>query len=324
MLKVIFLGTPKFAVPVLDRIAKEHNVVAVVTQPDKPRGRNMRPTFSPVKELALKLNIPVFQYKSISKEGYDELKSLNADIIVTCAFGQILRQNILEMTPYGVYNVHGSILPKYRGAAPIQRAIMEGETKTGITILKSEIGIDDGDILLTKECDILPNDTAGTLFDKLSVLGADCISEALKILESGKYTLIKQNHELSTYAKMIKADDEYIDFCLDANQIRNIVRGLNPSPLAKFIYNGNVFKVFETKAWSLEEFAKYPVSIENFECGQVVLATPKAGLFVKSNNSICEIVVMQPANSKPMTAKAYLNGRKINVGDTLQREDTHE
>lgn len=324
MLKVIFLGTPDFAVPVLRSIAAKHNVVAVVTQPDKPRGRDMKPSFSPVKVEAIKLNIPVYQYNSISKEGYDDLKALNADIMVTCAFGQILRQNILDLTPMGVYNVHGSILPKYRGAAPIQRAIMNGEKTTGITILKSDIGIDDGDILLTRECEILPCETSGELFARLSNLGAEVICEALDMLESGKYTLTKQDDSLSTYAKMIKPADEFINFDMTADEINNVVRGLNPSPLAKFRYNDIVFKVFSTKSWSYDEFSKYNVCVDDYANGQVLLATSKAGLFVKAKDSVCEIVELQPQNSKRMLAKAYLNGKPILQGAKLVGEIPNE
>ena len=196
-MKVIFMGTPDFAVPSLQAIYDAgHEIVGVVTQPDRARNRGVI-SFSPVKQKALELGLKVFQYEKVRLEGTEELASLGADVAVTCAYGQILDRKLLDMTPCGVLNVHASLLPKYRGSSPIQWAVINGEKVTGITVMKTALGVDTGDILLQKEIEILPEETAGELFDRLSTVGGECIVEALDLVKDGKaeYIVKPQSYE---------------------------------------------------------------------------------------------------------------------------------
>ncbi len=310
-MKVIFMGTPEFALPALTSLIKHHTVVAVVTQPDRPQGRSNKPVPCPVKKLALQHNIPVLQYEKIRKEGLADLKALNADVMVTCAYGQILSQEILDITPVGVLNIHGSILPKYRGAAPIQWAIINGDKTTGITILRSEAGMDDGDVLLTKETDILPYETSEELFARLSVLGAECIIEALELVSTGKAVFTPQNHELATKCKMLKPDMSKADFNLPAQQIADLIHGLNPWPLVKININGVNFKLFRAKV----------VECDVDACvGCVAVATSKKGLIIKCGSGYLSIEELQAENGKRMPAKSYLNGKQILVGSEVKSE----
>ncbi len=308
---------PEFAVPVLRAVNEVADVLAVVTQPDKPVGRNMKLSMSPVKREAMRLGIPVLQYNRISRDGFDELNSLGADIIVTCAYGQILRSNILDMTPYGVYNVHGSILPKYRGAAPIARAIMAGEGRVGITILKSDVGIDDGKVLFSRAIDISSDEDCGQVTGRLSVLGAECIVDALAMLESGKYTLIEQDDSKSTYAHMIKDEDRAMDFTKSSRDIVNHVRALSPSPLATFSYQGQTFKVSKVSIVDSDMQSRFDLDMKA-KSGVIVCATSKAGLIVRCGDGFIKIDQMQAPNGKMMSSPAYLCGKKMNVGESLE------
>ena len=310
-MRVVFLGTPDFAVPTLKNLIEHHEVVGVVTQPDKPVGRSGKLMPSPVKVEALKHGIPVFQFNRIRKEGEESLKALNADIMVTCAYGQILDEKILNLTPNGVYNVHGSLLPKYRGASPIQWAIINGEKETGITILKSGIGIDDGPTIYSKSIEILEEETAGELFDRLSILGAECIIEALKKLESGDYELVPQNNEKATHCKMFKADFGKLDFEKNAQELVNFIRGLNPSPIAYFKINGARFKVFKAKAVQKDFLNNWGINFEELKNGEIALARVKQGLFIKANDGYLSILEIQAENSKKMDIKSFLNGKKL-------------
>lgn len=310
-MKIIFLGTPDFAVPTLKNLIAHHEVVGVVTQPDKPVGRSGKLMPSPVKIEALKNDIPVFQFNKIRREGEEPLKALNADIMVTCAYGQILDEKILNLTPNGVYNVHGSLLPKYRGASPIQWSIINGEKETGITILKSGIGIDDGPTIYAKALEIGEEETAGELFERLSILGAECIIEALKLIESGNFELIPQDESKATHCKMFKADFGKLDFSKTAYELVNFVRGLNPSPIAYFKLNGARFKVFKAKAVDKEFLNTFGVKFEDLQIGEIALARVKQGLFIKANDGYLSILEIQAENSKKMDIKSFLNGKKI-------------
>ena len=212
-LKVVFLGTPDFSVNTLKAILNSrHEVLAVVTQPDRPVGRSGKPVFSPVKQVAVEKGIKVLQYNKIRLEGVEDLKALNPDIMVTCAFGQILSQEIIDIAPKGIINVHASILPKYRGAAPIQWSIINGDSETGVTIMQTEAGIDTGDIICVEKTPISDKETAGELFDRLADLGANLLVKALDMIEDGNATYTKQNHDLATHVKMLKKEDGIIDF----------------------------------------------------------------------------------------------------------------
>ncbi len=314
-MKVIFLGTPSFAVAPLERLINSHHkVLAVVTQPDKSIGRHQQLQSPPTKIVALKHNIPVYQFEKINKQGVEELQKLNADIIVTCAYGQILRQQILDLTPNGVINIHGSILPKYRGASPVQCALIHGETKTGITILKSGLGIDNGPTLLTAEINIEPTDTTETLLNKLSNLGAEKIITALDLIEQNKAVFVEQNEEEATYFKMFEKTDGKIDFNKNSTEIANFLRGINPWPGAYFEYQNQNIKVFEIKNVLHEKLTCLVADWENKKNGEILVANSKNGLIIKCQNGAIEIELMQAPNSKKMPAKSYLNGKKIEVG----------
>lgn len=313
-MKVIFLGTPEFAVPTLNMLIEKHTVVGVVTQEDKPVGRSKTPVFSPVKKVAVAHNIPVFQYRRIRKEGVCDLKSLNADVMVTCAYGQILSQEILDITPVGVINVHGSLLPKYRGAAPIQWSIINGEKTTGITILRSEAGMDDGDILFEESTEIKEYETSEELFMRLSVMGAECLDKALSLIESGKAVFTPQNHDEATICKMLKPYMAKVEFGDSARNIANLVHGLNPWPVVKIAIEEYVFKVFRCRVMTDADVRKYVPELDKFEVGQVVLANAKRGLVIKCGQDYLYVAELQNQSSKRMTSNAFLNGKQITVG----------
>ena len=313
-MKIVFFGTPDFSIPTLKMlIESKHEVIAVVTQPDKPVGRNGKVVFSPVKQLALEHNIPVFQYAKIRLEGVKQLVDLNADLFVTAAYGQILSKEILEASKHGVYNVHGSLLPKYRGAAPIQWAVINGEKTTGITILKSDVGMDDGNMILKREVEIGENETAGELFDRLAVIGADCMAEALKQLENGTITFTPQNHEEATICRMLKKEQNKIDFSKTVSQVKSLVLGLNPWPVAEFTLKEGRFKVYKAQVVSAEQIERLNLTKE-YNVGEVVLASNKLGLIVKCGEGFVELTEIQAENGKVMSAKSLLNGKQILVG----------
>ena len=313
-MKIVFFGTPDFSIPTLKMLIESiHEVIAVVTQPDKPVGRNGKVVFSPVKQLALEHNIPVFQYAKIRLEGVKQLVDLNADLFVTAAYGQILSKEILEASKHGVYNVHGSLLPKYRGAAPIQWAVINGEKTTGITILKSDVGMDDGNTSLKREVEIGEHETAGELLDRLAVIGADCMAEALKQLENGTITFTPQNHEEATICRMLKKEQNKIDFSKTASQVKSLVLGLNPWPVAEFTLKEGRFKVYKAQVVSDEQVERLNLTKE-YKVGEVVLASNKLGLIVKCGEGFVELTEIQAENGKVMSAKSLLNGKQILVG----------
>ncbi len=312
-MRIIFLGTPEFAVPSLKKLHEsKHEVIGVVCQPDKPVGRGGKIKICAVKEYALNNNIPVYQYNKIKLEGVEELRSLNADVMVTCAYGQILNKELLELTPIGVINIHGSLLPKYRGAAPIQWSVIDGEKETGITILKSDIGIDDGDMLLKKSCEILENETAGELSIRLAELGAECIIEALDMIENKKAVFEKQDHSKATVCKMLTSEMAKIDFNINASNVRNFINGFNPSPVAYFIYKGKRFKVYNA---SLPK--NLLINVNDFVAGQIVIAKSKQGLFVKCLDGVVSIDRIQAENGKVLNVKDFLNGNSFIEGDII-------
>lgn len=302
-MKVVFLGTPDFAVNVLNSIYNSnHEIVGVVTQPDRKVGRKGIITPCQVKSQAINLNLPVFSFEKISKEGVETLKSLNADVFVTCAYGQILSQEILDIAKYGVINVHASLLPKYRGSAPIQGAIINGDKTTGVTIMKTSLGVDAGDIILQEELSIDGN-YVDELFDRLSILGAKMIVKALDLIESGKATYIKQDENLAVHVKMIKKEDGLIDFTKSAEQIVNLVKGLSVWPVAYTYYEGKMLKIYKASAVSGEK-----------SCGEVAISDIKQGLFIGTANGLLKVEEVQLEGSKKMPIKDFLLGKKIAVG----------
>ena len=301
-MRVVFMGTPDFAVPILERLAEKHEVAGVFTQPDKPKGRHMTLTPSDVKVKAEELNIPVFQPESLKHgEAMPILEDLKPDVIVVAAYGQILKSDVLNFPKYGCVNAHGSLLPKYRGAAPIQRAVIDGETETGITAMLMDEGLDTGDVLNVKTTEIGENETAGELFDRLAVLAADTIEETLENIEEFRKNAKKQDDEKSCYAKMLTKDECPIDWTKTAQEIHNQVRGLNPWPTATTTLDGATFKVHTTRKTDNRTTEK-PGTIR----------TEKDRLFVATgDNKEIEITEIQPQNGKRMSAEAYLLGHTL-------------
>lgn len=310
-MKVVFFGTPDYAVPSLQAIINsKHEVVAVVSQPDKPKGRSNKLVPTPVKAKAIGYEIPVFQYEKIRKEDISELLSIPADIYVTCAYGQILDEKILNSTQYGVINLHGSLLPKYRGASPVQCALIGLETTTGVTILKSQIGLDDGPIIMKQEIEIASDDNAITLFEKLSNLSAEMIVSALDSIESGTAQFVEQNELEATKCSMFTSDMGVIDFEKSAEEIVGLIKGLAQWPNVRITIDDVYFKLYNAVVSN--------VDTDGFEVGQVIVADNKRGLHIKCKNGTIEITEMLPINSKKMTAKSYLNGKQIKIGSFVK------
>ena len=247
-MRVLFLGTPDFAIPSLRAIlASSHKILAVITQPDK-EGKRLVMTPPAVKVEAERLGLPVYQFASLRKEGVDLVRSLSPDVMVTAAFGQILSRELLSIPRYGVFNVHGSLLPKYRGASPIQSCLLNGDGVTGVTIMRTEYEVDSGDIILKKEIPILPSDNAGTLFEKISVLGAEGIVEALDLLEKGEITYTPQDASQATFSKIIEKSDALLTKDLTVFRAQNMIRAYSPWPVAFVEVDGARLKVFDAEA----------------------------------------------------------------------------
>ena len=303
-MNVVFMGTPDFAVPSLENIAKVHNVQAVFTQPDKPVGRKMVLTPPDVKVCAEKLGIPVYQpVKLKDSDSYEIIKELNPDVIVVVAYGQILPENILNIPKYGCINVHGSLLPKYRGAAPIQWSVLNGDKVTGVTTMYMEKGLDTGDILETKEYEIGINDTAGEVFDTLAEMGGKLILDTLEKAEKGQLHPIKQDDSKSSYAKMLDKSMCNIDFSKTNLQVHNQVRGLSPWPVASTKLNGKVLKIFETR---LAEGKGKP--------GEILNTNP---LTIACGEGAVVVNTVQLQGKKKLDSKAFLQGHKLEKGTVI-------
>lgn len=292
---VVFMGTPNFSVPVLEMLIEKTNVIMVVTKPDKEVGRRKEIVYSPVKDCAIKNNIPIFQPIKIRNE-YEKLEKLDIDLIVTCAYGQIIPKEVLDMPKYGCINVHASILPNYRGSAPIQWALFNGDEKTGVTIMYMDEHMDTGDIIKIGEIPIEKTDNVGTLHNKLSILGKDLLEETLEDILNGKAKRVKQPEEY-TLAPMIKREDERIDFTMNGESIINRIRGLNPWPLANVIINNCEIKILEA------EFKKCRV-----EKSGVIEEIEKDKLGISCNDGIIYLKKIKPSGKKVMDIKSYING----------------
>ena len=303
-MNVVFMGTPDFAVPSLKAIAQHHNVLAVFTQPDKPVGRKMVLTPPDVKVCAQELSIPVYQPVKLREGDNDKIiRELNPDVIVVVAYGQILPENILNIPKYGCINVHGSLLPKYRGAAPIQWSVLNGDTVTGVTTMYMEKGLDTGDILLKEEYEIGINETAGEVFDKLAMLGGELIIKTLEYAQKGMLRPVKQDDSLSSYAKMLDKSMCKIDFSKTNKEVHNKVRGLCPWPVASTVFNGKVLKIFET---CLADGKGKP--------GEVISTNP---LTVACGEGAVVVNSVQLQGKKRMDSNAFLQGHKINIGTII-------
>lgn len=329
-MKIVFMGTPDFARAALEKIIEAgHEVLLVVTQPDKPKGRSGELQISDVKACALEHDIPVFQPVRIKlPENVAELKKYDADIYVVAAFGQILSQEILDIPRLGCVNIHASLLPEYRGAAPIQQSIIDGKKETGVTIMQMAAGMDTGDILIQRTIPISEDETGGGLFDKLAVLGGELIVDALPKIEKGELTPVPQDEEKATKCGKLSKDMGKIDFSKDAETIRNLVRGLDPWPSAFTKLGGKTFKIWKAKALlklKFDELVKElsdskddvrTALIEKNETGSIV-AVFKDSFIVLTGDGFLQISEVQLEGKKRMAVKDFLLGYKLEVGQKL-------
>ena len=301
-MKILFLGTPDFAVKALDRlISCGYEVVGVVTQPDKNRRRGEL-SFCAVKEYALGRGIKVYQYDSIRREGVEDIKAINPDVMITCAYGQIISQEILDIPRLGVLNIHASLLPKYRGSSPIQWCLINGETRTGVTIMKTALAVDSGDILLQKSLDILPDENAEQLFDRLAELGGEAIVEALELIENGKAVFVKQDESKATHYPMISKEDGLIDWSASAVDIFNKMRGFTPWPSTYTYLDGKIFKI-------LKSCVVYNDLPSHLAVGGVW--TTKNTAFVKCGEGVLQLLEVQLEGKKAMDISAFMLSGKL-------------
>lgn len=307
-MNIVFMGTPEFAVPTLEKLTEFHHVAAAVTQPDKQKGRGKKLSFPPVKETALKYGIPVLQpVKARDEEFIETLEKLAPDVIVVVAYGQILPESILNIPKYGCINVHGSLLPKYRGAGPIQWAVLNGEKETGITTMYMEKGLDTGDMIDKAVLTMNKKETSGTLHDKLMVLGAELLIETLKKLEDKTAVRVKQNDDESSYAPMLSKEMGKIDFSKPAEEIERWIRGLNPWPSAYTELEGKTLKIWDADT----------ICYDGQEKPGTVIDVTKKQIMVACGQGALALNEIQLSGKKRMTVQAFLAGAKINTGTLL-------
>ena len=304
-MKIIFFGTGDFSATILKGMVDSNKeIVAVVSQPDKVNARNNKVVFSSIKKYCIENNIPLHQFEKLNRDGEEILKQYNADIFVTASYGQIIKQNILDIPKYGTVNVHGSILPKYRGPAPIQWAIMNGEKKTGITIMKTDIGLDTGDIYFSKEIVIENEDTSTSVFNKMATLGVECINEFLDNFDKYKDAHTPQDEKKSSYFPMIKKEDYNLDFNTCSFDLCNKIRALEN---CYFIYKGMRYKVL---------FAV--PNDKTGQAGEILACNGKVGLIIGTKDRAIEVVTIQPEGKQKMFALQYMNSNKFTLGDIIE------
>lgn len=307
-MRIVFMGTPDFAVPCLEAICREHDVVAVYSQPDRPKGRGKKVQFPPVKEAAVKHEIPVYQPEKLkTDEAYEALKALEPDCIVVVAYGQILSKRFLDLPKYGCINVHASLLPAYRGAAPINWAIVNGEKLTGVTTMHMDVGLDTGDMIHKSEVAISPDMIAGELHDLLAEAGAELIVKTLDALESGDAPREKQDENKSSYASMMDKKMSRIDWEMSAQTVHNRIRGFNPWPVAYTDYKGTRMKIYRSKV--VEKHRET-------EPGTIIEVSPE-GMLVATGEGVLNILEIQVPGSKRMTVKDYILGHELDAGTKL-------
>lgn len=327
-MNIIFMGTPDFAKESLESIYNAgHNILAVVTNPDRPKGRGMKMIASPVKEFATEKNIKVFQPEKVRKnqEFIGEIKSLKPDVICVVAYGKILPKEILEIPTFGCINVHGSLLPKYRGAAPIQWAVLNGDKTTGITTMYMDEGMDTGDMILKEEVQIGEDETTGELWERLSKIGGKLLVKTLEQIENKTAPRNKQDGEF-TIAPMLNKEMAKIDWeQKSAKEIKNLVRGLNPIMGAYSFIEGKKLKIWKVQVINnndffnkYEEFKEYKDKFLNIEFGTIIYIDKKDGIYVKAKDEILLLLEVQAENAKKMSAQDYLRGNKIEVGQILE------
>lgn len=307
-MKIVFMGTPDFAVPSLEALIEKYGVEAVFTQPDRPKGRGKKMAFSPVKEVAIRHDIKVFQPEKLKddREAIEYLKDLKPDFIIVVAFGQILTKEVLDIPKYGCINLHASLLPMYRGAAPLNWVVINGERKSGNTTMLMDVGLDTGDMLLKDEVEITENMTAGELHDILMVRGGNLLIETIEGVANGTIKGIKQEGE-TCYAKMLSKNTGKISWDKSAIEIHNLIRGLNPWPIAHTTYKGDNMKIYESEVLN-ENSNKEPGTILNVN---------KTGMKVSCNEGVLLVKKVQFPNGKPLTIEQYINGKDIEVGCKL-------
>ena len=314
--RVVFMGTPEFAVPSLKALAEDgrYDIVGVITQPDRPAGRGNRLTACPVKQFALEKGLSVYQFERIRRpEGVEQMKALAPDVCVTAAFGQILTQELLDIPVHGTVNVHASLLPKHRGSAPINWCILMGERETGVTIMRTDAGIDTGDMLKSASTPIGELETAGELTARLSELGARLLADTLPDYLEGRIEPVPQDHDAASYQPMLDKAMGEVDWTQSAAALACRVRGLNPWPCAYTDLDGGRLKLYLARAVDCNV---------NAAPGTVIASSPKEGLVVRCGEGALEILEMQAPGGKRMAAKAYLMGKKIEVGTTFARVES--
>jgi len=306
--KIIFAGTPKFAASALAALLKEHQVIAVLTQPDRPAGRGMQLTASPVKQLALQHGLPVLQPKSLKDAAaQQEIAALDADMMVVAAYGLILPKVVLEMPRLGCLNIHASLLPRWRGAAPIQRAILAGDSETGITIMQMDEGLDTGDMLLRHVCPITETANAVTLHDTLAEMGANSIVEALSLLEAGSLVPVEQDNDAACYAAKLLKSEARIDWQQDAQQIARAVRAYNPFPVAQTSLNDVVVKIWQATVCAGQQ-----------DQPGVVVGVDKQGITVACGNGALRLEVLQRPGGKAQPAVQFLQAMPVSSGNQFR------
>ncbi len=315
-MKIVYAGTPDFAVlPLQNIIENGFEVVGVLTQADKPQGRKGILTPPPVKTFALEKGIPVIQPEKLKTEA-DSLRALGGDVLITCAYGQILTQEVLDLFKMGVWNIHAGLLPKYRGASPIQSCILNGETETGVSIMKTELGLDSGDILLVERTQILETETAGELSSRLSALGAKLIVEGLKLLEKGEYTLTPQGDEGVQIVRKINKEQAKINFSKTVKEVIRLIHGMNPAPVAYANLNGSPVNMYRAEGANLtQEETEY---FQTAAVGEVLADSPKRGLLIKCGDGAVKILEVQASGGKKIGGGDFINGRKAKKGDVFE------
>lgn len=324
-MKIVFMGTPDFAATSLEALIEaNYNIEAVVTNPDRPKGRGMKMLYTPVKEVAISKNIPIFQPEKIrnNDDFINIIKEINPDVICVVAYGKILPKEILDIPKYGCINVHASLLPKYRGAAPIQWAILNGDKETGVTTMYMDVGMDTGDMILTEKVQIDENETTGELWDRLAKIGGRLLVKTLKQIEQGTAPRTPQGNDF-TMAPMLDKEMSKIDWeNKTAEEIKNLVRGLNPIMGSYSYVNGKKIKLWKVDTLSFEEFAIFEEKenikqLEQKENGTVVLSDSQNGLFIKAKDGIIKVLEIQGENAKRMPIEDFLRGNKIEKNTIL-------
>jgi methionyl-tRNA formyltransferase len=322
-MKVIFMGTPDFAACTLEKIIQSgHEVIGVVTQPDKQKGRGQAMSFPPVKELALKYGLTIYQPNKVKEaEFLQTMQDLAPEVIIVAAFGQLLPKALLDIPPYGCINVHASLLPKYRGAAPIQYSILEGEKETGITIMYMDVGLDTGDMILQAKTPITPEETGGSLHDKLAVIGADLLIEALKKIQDGTAVREPQDNEKATHVRMLDKEMGKLDFNHPAVKLERLIRGLNPWPSAYTFLDGKTLKLWQA---AVEQVLPTEISANPLETAGTASANPgevieirKDSFVVMTGEGTLVIKELQLEGKKRMSVDAFLRGYSLPVGTKL-------